>query len=479
MKYSTACAATILFGSLLPAVLGCSDETEPVGVTPALGTIVIDATPDTIEARWTMAGPEDYSQDGYGDLTIVGLVPGDYVLTWEQVNGYGTPPPETRSLAANNTVEFSGVYFEAGTIVIDQIPSELPGAGWVLVGPHSATGFGDSTMTFLPTGDYAVVWTDLWGYMTPQSSIQSLHASGTTTFRGIYTHDPSAAGEFVRIPSGMFEMGSPEDELGRSSDESLHTVTLTTPFLMSTTEVTNRQFVAMAQWAYDNGFCTATSSEIRDALDGSTDVLIQLDDGYCEVSFIDGAFTVNEGKEDYPVLKVLWRGAVAYCDWLSLRTGLQRAYDHSTWLCNEHDPYGAEGYRLPTEAEWEYACRAGSSTAFAVGEISSMTCADSVLDGIGWYCGNSGGHAHPVGQLTPNAWGLYDMHGNLWECCNDFYAAYSGDVTDPTGPSSGSTRVFRSGPANYVAPYCRSAKRNYALGEWNVQFGFRPVRSSD
>ncbi len=111
-------------------------------------------------------------------------------------------------------------------------------------------------------------------------------------------------------------------------------------------------------------------------------------------------------------------------------------------------------YRLPTEAEWEYAARAGSTMAYSFGD-------DSVrLGEYAWYAENSGGRSHVVGQLEPNAWGLYDMHGNIWEWVQDWYAEYLSEMlTDPYGPASGSFRVFRGGSWNNRARYCRSSFR--------------------
>ena len=159
--------------------------------------------------------------------------------------------------------------------------------------------------------------------------------------------------------------------------------------------------------------------------------------------------------------------------------GLPRAYDHDTWQCNGHDPYSAQGYRLPTEAEWEYACRAGSTTAFANGPITDTVCDDPNLDQIGWYCGNANGWTHPVAQLDANDWGLYDMPGNLWEWCNDWFAFYGGDETDPAGPPGPEVnRVIRGGSWNNDAQYCRSANRSNNHPDYsNFNVGFRPANS--
>ena len=295
--------------------------------------------------------------------------------------------------------------------------------------------------------------------------------------------DSGPTGNLVLIPSGTFTMGSPESEPGHYSDETEHTVTLTNSFYMSETEVTNQQYADLAQWAYIHGHCTSTSSSLTDNLDGSTQELLDLDGGYCEISFNGSTFTVDPGKENHPVMEVTWYGSVAYCDWLSLQEGLPRAYNHSSWECNSDAPYQAQGYRLPTEAEWEFACRAGTTTAFNTGD-----CLDAGTEAnyrgswpqSGCPTGPWEGWTVPVASYPANSLGLYDMHGNLYEWCNDWYGSYSGDITDPVGAVSGSARVIRGGYWDYVAQYCRSAFRYsvYPGSCGGYVIGFRFVRSA-
>jgi formylglycine-generating enzyme required for sulfatase activity len=157
---------------------------------------------------------------------------------------------------------------------------------------------------------------------------------------------------------------------------------------------------------------------------------------------------------DLPVEQVSWDDAMAFCRRLTER---ERAAGRLP------DGYV---YTLPTEAQWEYACRAGTTGPYA---------GDGNLDDMGWYSQNSGNTTHPVGQKRPNAWGLYDMHGNVWEWCRDWYGNYPGGlVRDPTGPASGSYRVNRGGCWNYPATECHSASR-YFLGPGDrlYFFGFR------
>jgi len=160
-----------------------------------------------------------------------------------------------------------------------------------------------------------------------------------------------------------------------------------------------------------------------------------------------------------PVEKVSWDEAVEFCRRLS-ELPEEKAAGHV--------------YRLPTEAEWEYACRAGTTTAFSFGD------SESDLEEYAWYDENSEDTTHPVGQKKPNAWGLYDMHGNVWERCQDWHGKYpSGPVTDPTGPSSGSSRVSRGGCWSGDPQRCRSAIRDLSSPGYRYYYmGFRVLRSS-
>jgi sulfatase modifying factor 1 len=279
---------------------------------------------------------------------------------------------------------------------------------------------------------------------------------------------------FVLIPVDTFIMG----------DYQAHTVILTTPFYMSETEVTNRQFAEMAQWAYDKGYCTVEGAFVNDAMDGSTEILMYFAGGTGNpISFAADTFSVAAGREDHPVRYASWYGVVAYCDWLSLREGLPRAYDHDTWQCNGGNPYDAHGFRLPTEAEWEYACRAGTQTVFNTGDcLSSETEAnyDGTQPYTGCPTGTYVGDIVAVRSYIPNGFGLYDMHGNLWEWCNDWYTDYTGDETDPVGPTDGTSRIVRGGSWSYAASHCASAMRSWNHPDNTIWLlGFRPVVSAE
>jgi formylglycine-generating enzyme required for sulfatase activity len=154
-----------------------------------------------------------------------------------------------------------------------------------------------------------------------------------------------------------------------------------------------------------------------------------------------------------PVEQVTWTAAVKFCNARSMQEGLTPCYNTNTWECD----FSGSGYRLPTEAEWEYACRAGTQSRFYFGEDANE------LRSFGWFEGNSQAKPHPVGQRKPNAWGLYDMAGNVWEWCNDFYGSkyYRESPGDnPRGPKQGEKRVLRGGAWSSSAGSCTSWVRN-------------------
>jgi formylglycine-generating enzyme required for sulfatase activity len=228
-----------------------------------------------------------------------------------------------------------------------------------------------------------------------------------------------------KIPAGTFLMGSPEGEEGRYDREHQHKVTITKAFYMQTTEVTQSQWTAVMgtePWK--------------------------------------GEDYVKEG-DNYPAVYVSWDDAVAYCKKLSEKEG--------------------KTYRLPTEAEWEYACRAGTKTTWSFGDD------EKDLGDYAWYDGNAldidEKYAHQVGQKTPNAFGLYDMHGNVWEWCHDYYGQYyykESSEKDPPGPASGSSRVSRGGSWVFNSRYTRSAVRKWDDADYRSDnFGFRLVRELD
>ncbi|MBN1594056.1 MAG: formylglycine-generating enzyme family protein [Candidatus Coatesbacteria bacterium] len=247
----------------------------------------------------------------------------------------------------------------------------------------------------------------------------------------------------VSIPAGHFLMGSPSDETGRNSSEGPQRTVNISAFEISETEITERQWEDVMGW-------------------------------------IDSRKGVN-----YPVENATWYDCAEFCNKMSEQEGFAKCYTITDVryngrhinLANVTCNFDANGYRLPTEAEWEYACRAGTTTRFHSGD------ADSDLDRAGWYFDNSNYSKQQVAQKQPNAWGLYDMHGNLKEWCWDMYRAdYYGTRpdpdTNPRGPDSGTPSVTRGGSWYAAAQYCRSACRdNYWVGTGTSYIGFRIVRS--
>ncbi|MDI6450929.1 SUMF1/EgtB/PvdO family nonheme iron enzyme [Anaerobaca lacustris] len=177
-----------------------------------------------------------------------------------------------------------------------------------------------------------------------------------------------------------------------------------------------------------------------------------------------------------PLEQVNWTDAALYCNDRSMAEGLEPCYDEQTWECN----FDANGYRLPTEAEWEYACRAETVTQYSFGNDPRA------LGDHAWFAENSGSRTQPVGQKKPNRWGLFDMHGNVAEWCNDWYRAdYYADGPDrnPMGPATGTERVIRGGAWNSSAESCRSSYRasDPSLDDTclsNDAIGFRCVRNA-
>ena len=211
--------------------------------------------------------------------------------------------------------------------------------------------------------------------------------------------------KLVLIPKGTFMMGSPKSEEGRQEIETQHEVIISKDYYLGIYEVTQTQYKTVMG---------KNPSHFQGAL-------------------------VGGDNSDLPVENVTWEDAIAFCKKLSALPEEKKA---------------TRIYRLPTEAEWEYACRAGSKTAYTFDDEEDL------LSVYGWFRRNSSDRTHSVGLLEPNGWGLHDMHGNVWERCSDWFGEYpTGAVTDPVGPNEGSHRVLRGGSWCFGAEDCRSAIR--------------------
>lgn len=223
--------------------------------------------------------------------------------------------------------------------------------------------------------------------------------------------------ELVRVPGGTFRMGSPEEEAGRTPEEGPVRTVHVPDFHLGVRPVTNEEYARFLD-------------DVPDAA--------------------RPAFWGEAGLDDprQPVVGVRWSDAQRYCAWA--------------------------GLRLPSEAEWEYACRAGTATPFATGGEDPED-----LDRLGWYSGNSGQRLQPVCAKEPNAFGLFDMHGNVWEWCEDDWQPEPGGTADarprvlnPRSPS----HVIRGGAFQSALRYCRSAARCGRHGDRVGMIGFRPAR---
>lgn len=278
---------------------------------------------------------------------------------------------------------------------------------------------------------------------------------------------PPTITPFVTIPAGMYTRGSQEDEPCRTIYESQHQVTLTHELSMMTTEVTRQLWedLKAAQPTLPN----------------------------------DPSDTYASPTMNHPMQNNTWYEALLFANLMSLWDGYTRSYykdealtipvdasnySSGSFYCN----FDASGYRLPTEAEWEYACRAGTIGPFSCGEpdYNSDNCysctagTHPILEQYCVYCATAPVISMIVGSKLANPWGLYDMHGNVWEWCWDWCDDYpSGPVTDPAGPSSGSSRVIRGGGWYFNAFWCRSAFRSESEPDSRYYaLGFRLVRTA-
>lgn len=237
--------------------------------------------------------------------------------------------------------------------------------------------------------------------------------------------------EYATIKAGKFWMGSPSGEADRALDETRHEVTLSKDFKMSKYEITNAQYCMFL-----NENKIGSSGKWEKATVDANQILVY--DPSKKHRYLlsvtwdtkNNKWVPIKGKENHPVVYVTWYGAKEFAVWA--------------------------GGDLPTEAQWEYACRAGTETTYSFGPDATH------MDAHCWYKSNSSSVTQIVGSKKPNAFGLYDMYGNVWEWCRDFNGPYntnSGAVTDPAGPASGSARILRGGSWNNVPSQCRSASR--------------------
>ncbi|MGB2984742.1 MAG: SUMF1/EgtB/PvdO family nonheme iron enzyme [Phycisphaerae bacterium] len=348
---------------------------------------------------------------------------------------------------------------------------------WVFVSRNGGATWNVVASSF--TGDYGEGITPGVGKAIVWDAGTDLPQTYGTNFRvRVYADDGQGTPpEMVLIPGGEFEMGDHHD--GMSDALPVHAVNLD-PFYMDIYEVTNQEYCDYLNSAFSQGLvevrsgvgCAAGGAECYcDTTDSSSSSRITWDGSTFGVVGQELPPEDIGNKTSHPMVQVSWYGVAAYANWRSTQHGRTPSYDLSTWECN----FAANGYRLPTEAEWEYAARGrnhdpyrrypwgdtvdGSMANYSGSGDPYEPEADPDTTPVGYYDGNQ----VPAGVDMVNGYGLYDVAGNVWEWCNDWYASdyYSSSPYDnPTGPASGSGRVLRGGSWYYSTYYLRCAYRN-------------------
>jgi formylglycine-generating enzyme required for sulfatase activity len=358
-------------------------------------------------------------------ITVTGTVDmnttGTYVLTYSVADAAGNEANATRTVTVVDTTH------PVLTLLGDANMSQAKDSAWVDPGATASDSLdGNLTSSITITGTVDVNTTGVYTLTYSISDGASNEANATRTVNVRKTHsvdlNSSVNMEMLWVEPGTFTMGSPTNEVGRDANETEHNVTLTQGFYLGKYEVTQAQYEAVMVGNSDG--LSATPSQYS-------------------------------GNPNRPVEKVSWVDAQIFLTRLNAQ---QSANIPAGWA-----------YVLPTESQWEYACRAGTSTMYSWG--------DSIIASNANYASSGLSQTRDVGNYAANPWGFFDMHGNVWEWTADWYqAAYpiGNPVIDPTGPASGSSRVLRGGSWAVGGPGLRSAKRkNYASSNRYANIGFR------
>ncbi len=465
----------------------------------------IPSNPVTVIAT----GADGKSGTGYGSVPAGGEVEVNIVLTGAAVTATPvlTPGDIPRGDITGKIVEYDGTTPIGGAFVVFYSYSYPSGSSIegssVPLKTVTADSGGNFTFTGVPQGACRVeFWRSESEYNGSPGSpfgavndevtagVKSINvrplveptatatATPTVTPTVMATSTPVVGPPMVAIAGGTFNMGSTVS----ASEEPVHAITVSS-FNMFKYEVTNSNYVL---------FLNSEGNQTE----GGVEWINIVADQYQGITGGPGAgtFSVISGYENRPVVYVSWYGAVAYCNWLSTQQGLTSCYGPINNRGNDPSVWRTlNGYRLPTEAEWEYACRGGNAAEYYWGDPYPPDPPN--IGNYAWYWNNAGDgyggpgneNHHIVGQKLPNSFGLYDMSGNVWEWCSDWFSdsginppAYYGisPGTNPTGPASGAYRVIRGGSWNFGPDGCRSAFRIGITPDGRNYFlGFRPVRN--
>jgi len=337
--------------------------------------------------------------------------------------------------AGCNDSEDTGFNPTFGVIKIDIQPDDCP-LRWTLTsGQDVVEGTGDRTLAAVVADQsYTLTVTHEPGWSADGPTSESFYLSANSFSEHQFVFRRLVLGEFATIPAGSFTMGSPLEQADSHEDERpQHQVTFTRPLLVEATEVTQFEY---------NAIMNSRPSSHHDC-------------------------------DDCPVEMISFRDAVGYCNGLSAWAGLPPVYTVTadTVICD----WNAAGYRLPTESEWEYFCRAGTTTRFSFGDDPSA------LATYAWYGDNAGGQSHAVGLKPANAWGLHDCHGNVWEMTWDGYFWYPAEpVVDRHADPHNLLRMARGGDFHFGWTYATSSWRGtYEKYQRLPNLGLRVVRYAD
>ena len=392
---------------------------------------------------WTDANAELNELLQYRVYAFSGTNNSDYVYTGEIDNAI--PTPENLDYTINLTCEIT-LHWDYNITGIDgfKITRRVGNGTW------------DENFATIPSGIYEFIDAGLTIGETYKYKVQAYFSTYTSNFTSAISYTPHPAG-MIFVQGGTFEMG---DHYGEGSSDELpaHDVTIDA-FFIDEFEVTHTEFIEFL-----NDFGVSSNGSYNGT------ELIDMDDSDCAIDYNDIFYFGGSNyasSTDCPVIEITWYGAVVFCNWKSQQEDLTPCYNLSDWICD----FNANGYRLPTEAEWEYAARGGVNWTDDYRYSGCHNVSD--LPNYAWISSNSNNQTHPVGTKLPNQLEIHDMSGNVWEWCNDWYdSSYysSSPANNPTGPPTGTSLVLRGGSWHFnVVYYCRVADRYSVNPNWQRQ----------